>query len=102
MVGSGFVEIDAEVLKEQQEKEILAEEKRKKEEDEHRKMEEVKRLEATVDFVASSKAEIPTQQQMFAPIQTEFVVKAQTNQQENPINPTIIEPNKNPFILESR
>jgi hypothetical protein len=48
MVGSGFVEVDAEVLKEQQEKEQkLAEEKQLK-------LEEAKRLEATVDFVASS------------------------------------------------
>lgn len=46
-IGSGFVEVDAEVLKEQQEKERLAEERRKSEE-------EAKRLEATVDFVASN------------------------------------------------
>jgi hypothetical protein len=108
-IGSGFVEVDAEVLKEQQEKEQLAEERRKREEAEHKKREEAKRLEATVDFVVANSAvsdaatssaasltdstssnaqnlmaqfkQVPPPPE-FAPMPTEFIVKIQPDHQQ--------------------
>lgn len=56
-MGSGFVEVDAEVLKKQQEKEQIAEEERRKQAEEaekQQKMEEAKKLEATANFVVAN------------------------------------------------